>query len=209
MRIMLVREEQGGLRLLQLCEGEFLVDALGYGRVNKADSRTHSFSSPPIHRCFLPPLYALTHSLLRFPPSNHSLSPLPSPPPPFITSHRIVERERRRDSFGSYTSIVNLNGTAGHPNFGSVESTRVAIPNNGNSNRHETDERAPLLGNGGRSLTGTSAVTVTARDYAPRVSNRGNGHGDGHDEDRGDGGGDGGEHGGSYESYGSRGTGES
>lgn len=170
------------------------------GRVNKADSRTHSFSSPS------------THSILSSLPSTHSLKFSSHPltdfllcSPPLLSSHRIVERERRRDSFGSYTSIVNLNGTAGHPNFGSVESTRVAIPNNSNSNRHETDERAPLLGNGGRSLTGTSAVTVTARDYAPRVSNRGNGNEGG----RGDEGGDGGEHGGSYESYGSRGTGES
>ncbi|KAJ4467227.1 hypothetical protein J3R30DRAFT_3216216, partial [Lentinula aciculospora] len=34
----------------------------------------------------------------------------------------IVERERKRDSFGSYKSITNLGGGAGHLNFGSVES---------------------------------------------------------------------------------------
>ncbi|KAJ3877619.1 hypothetical protein F5051DRAFT_407942 [Lentinula edodes] len=72
----------------------------------------------------------------------------------------IVERERKRDSFGSYKSITNLNGDAGRLNFGSIESVsnvQALIPNN----NAEVDERAPLLGS--RTLTPT---TITARDYA-------------------------------------------
>ncbi|KAJ3765702.1 DUF21-domain-containing protein [Lentinula raphanica] len=58
----------------------------------------------------------------------------------------IVERERKRDSFGSYKSITNLSGGAGHLSFG-VGSVEGAGEPDG------VDERAPLLGHGGRGAT--------------------------------------------------------
>ncbi|KAJ3748206.1 hypothetical protein EV360DRAFT_89828 [Lentinula raphanica] len=88
---------------------------------------------------------------------------------------RIVERERKRDSFGSYKSITNLSGGAGHLSFGvgSVEGVsangmvRTPGVETGEPDGAEgvvTDERAPLLGGGRAYGTGTPISTV--RDYA-------------------------------------------
>ncbi|KAJ3723681.1 hypothetical protein C8R42DRAFT_663124 [Lentinula raphanica] len=87
----------------------------------------------------------------------------------------IVERERKRDSFGSYKSITNLSGGAAHLSFGvgSVEGVsangmvRTPGVETGEPDGGEgvvTDERAPLLGGGRAYGTGTPISTV--RDYA-------------------------------------------